>query len=52
MKAEKIFNEQIIPNKDIKALVFISSKSDNFIAGADIDQIQKTKDKSKLMVMI
>lgn len=47
-EAEKIFNEQVLPNKDIKAVVFISSKSDNFIAGADIDMIKNVKDKSEL----
>lgn len=46
--AEKMFREQIIGNKDIKAVVFISSKSDNFIAGADIDMIKAVEDKSKL----
>lgn len=36
---KKIFETKIIGNKDIKAIVFISSKSDNFIAGADIDMV-------------
>lgn len=35
-EAEKLWAEHIEPNKEIKAVVFISSKSDNFIAGADI----------------
>ena len=42
----------IIPNKDIKAIVYISAKPDNFIAGADIDQIKETTDKSKLKELI
>ena len=46
--AEKLFKEKILPNKGIKAVVFISSKSDNFIAGADIDMIKGFEDKSKL----
>ena len=43
-----MFREQILPNKDVKAIVFISSKPDNFIAGADIDMIKSFEDKSKL----
>ncbi|RYG69258.1 hypothetical protein EON64_03150, partial [archaeon] len=46
--AEKIFREKVLPNKDIKAVVFISSKPDNFIAGADINMIKAFEDKSKL----
>ena len=45
---EVIFREKILTNKDVKAVVFISSKSDNFIAGADIDMIKNFEDKSKL----
>lgn len=48
-EAEKIFNEKIIDNNDVKAVVFISSKPDSFIAGADIDMIKKMEDKSQLM---
>ena len=47
-EAEKIFKERIFPNKDVKAVVFISSKPDNFIAGADIDMIKAIEDKSQL----
>lgn len=46
--AEIIFKEKILGNKDVKAVVFISSKPDNFIAGADIDMIKSIEDKSKL----
>eukprot|EP01035_Chromulina_nebulosa_P020250 gene20250-26290_t len=46
--AEKLFNEYIIPNKEVKAIVFISSKPDNFIAGADINMIKEAKDKTEL----
>ena len=48
-EAEKIFNDKIINNSDVKAVVFISSKPDSFIAGADIDMIKKIEDKSQLM---
>ena len=51
-ESEKIFREQIFPNKDIKAIVFISSKPDNFIAGADIDAIKATTDKAQLKDMV
>lgn len=36
-EAVKIFKENLTP--DVKAVVFISSKPDNFIAGADIDMV-------------
>jgi enoyl-CoA hydratase/long-chain 3-hydroxyacyl-CoA dehydrogenase len=45
--AERIFKDYVFPNKDIKAIVFMSSKPDNFIAGADIDMI-KTSDKGNM----
>lgn len=45
---EKIFRDYIMSNKDVKAVVFISSKPDNFIAGADIDMIEKVQDKAEL----
>jgi Enoyl-CoA hydratase/isomerase len=48
VETEKLFKENIIGNKDVKAVVFISSKPDNFIAGADIDMIKATQDKSTL----
>jgi enoyl-CoA hydratase/long-chain 3-hydroxyacyl-CoA dehydrogenase len=47
-EGEKIFRDIILPNKDVKAVVFISSKPDNFIAGADIDMIKGFEDKSQL----
>lgn len=40
--AERIFKDHVFPNKDIKAVVFMSSKPDNFIAGADIDMIKSS----------
>ena len=47
-ESEKIFKEQIIGNNNIKAVVFISSKSDNFIAGADIEMIKAVENKADL----
>lgn len=47
-EAETIFKDHILKDKTIKGVVFISSKSDNFIAGADIDMIKAVKDKSEL----
>lgn len=49
--AEKIFKDHILSNKNIKAVVFISSKPDNFIAGADIDMLKAVEDKSALKDM-
>ena len=45
---DKIFNDHVVGNKDLKGLVFISSKKDNFIAGADIDMIKNTENKADL----
>ncbi len=50
--AKSLFTKQIMGNKDVKAVVFLSSKSDNFIAGADIDMIKSVKDKSQLKDLI
>lgn len=46
-----IFKQQLDNAKDVKAVVFMSSKPDNFIAGADIDMLQQVKDKSQLKDM-
>ena len=46
--ANIIFKEKILANKEVKAEVFISSKPDNFIAGADINMIENFEDKSEL----
>jgi enoyl-CoA hydratase/long-chain 3-hydroxyacyl-CoA dehydrogenase len=46
--ANGIFKEKILANKEVKAVVFISSKPDNFIAGADINMIENFEDKSEL----
>jgi enoyl-CoA hydratase/carnithine racemase len=44
---QRIMNDFVKPNKDIKAIVFLSSKPDNFIAGADIDMIKSTAGNNK-----
>lgn len=50
-ESEILFKQEMAKHKDIKAIVFASSKPDNFIAGADIDMLQNTEDKSQLSVM-
>lgn len=47
-ESETIFRTRILTDPSIKAVVFISSKPDNFIAGADIDMIKSVEDKSML----
>jgi enoyl-CoA hydratase/long-chain 3-hydroxyacyl-CoA dehydrogenase len=49
-EVQKIFGE-LKTNKDVKAVVFLSSKPDNFIAGADIDMIKGVTDKKDLKAM-
>jgi len=46
--AEDILMNKVIGNPEIKAVVFMSSKSDNFIAGADIDMLKNTENKADL----
>lgn len=50
-EAEQIFRKHILGNKDVEAVVFLSSKPDNFIAGADIGMIKAVKDKSELKAL-
>lgn len=38
-EAQKIFSDSVVGKPEIKAVVFTSSKPDNFIAGADIDMV-------------
>ena len=38
-EAHKIFSESVVGQAGVKAIVFMSSKPDNFIAGADIDMV-------------
>lgn len=45
---EDIWSEQIADDPAVKAVVFVSGKPDNYIAGADIKMISATKDKADL----
>jgi len=50
-EAEVIFKDHILKQAEsgqVKAVVFISSKPDNFIAGADIDMIKNFENKADL----
>lgn len=47
-ESEQIFKTHILGNDKVKAVVFISSKPDNFIAGADIDMIAAVENKADL----
>lgn len=45
---EDIWSGQIADDASVKAVVFISGKPDNYIAGADIRMISATEDKADL----
>lgn len=45
---EDLWVHQIANDTSVKAVVFISGKPDNYIAGADIKMISATKDKTDL----
>lgn len=45
---EDIWSDEIADDAAVKAVVFISGKPDNYIAGADIRMISATKDKADL----
>jgi enoyl-CoA hydratase/long-chain 3-hydroxyacyl-CoA dehydrogenase len=47
-EVERIIKGDIANNSEVKAIVFISSKPDNFIAGADIDMIKAFENKADL----
>jgi enoyl-CoA hydratase / long-chain 3-hydroxyacyl-CoA dehydrogenase len=47
-EVETLWKEQVAPNPSIRAVVFISAKPDNFIAGADINMIKTTANKADL----
>jgi len=51
IEAEAMWKEHISGNEDIKAAVFISSKPDNFIAGADINMLKSIENKDHLKDM-
>ena len=47
-----LFENEILGNKEIKGVVFSSSKPDNFIAGADVDMLKNTKNKKEMKEML
>ncbi len=48
-EAKEIFDKHIFDNKELKSIVFISSKKDNFIAGADIEMLKKVKTRDEIL---
>jgi len=50
--AKHMWATQIEPRSDVKAVVFISAKKDNFIAGADIQDIKNVENKNDLLPII
>mmetsp|Transcript_26711 Transcript_26711/g.50621 ORF Transcript_26711/g.50621 Transcript_26711/m.50621 type:complete len:784 (-) Transcript_26711:46-2397(-) len=50
--AKEMWSTEIAPRNDVKSVVFISAKKDNFIAGADIQDIKNMEDKTKLLPII
>ncbi len=51
-EAETLWNNEIHNNPSIKGVVFASSKKDNFIAGADIFDIQSLEKKEDVIPLI
>jgi enoyl-CoA hydratase/long-chain 3-hydroxyacyl-CoA dehydrogenase len=51
-EAQKMWQEEIVPNSDVKAVVFSSAKKDMFIAGADIFDLQAVENKQDLLGLI
>lgn len=49
---EDIWSDQIADDPTVKAVVFISGKPDNYIAGADIRMISSTENKGDLKKVI
>jgi len=50
--AKKMWNADIANNDKVKAVVFISAKPDNFIAGADIQDIKNIENKQDILPVI
>ena len=48
-EAKDLFDNHIFNNNNIKGIVFISSKKDNFIAGADINMLKNIKSKKEVI---
>lgn len=51
-EAERLWNDEIVNNDQIKAVVFASGKKDTFIAGADIFDIKNVENKQDLIPLI
>mmetsp|Transcript_19666 Transcript_19666/g.36706 ORF Transcript_19666/g.36706 Transcript_19666/m.36706 type:complete len:799 (-) Transcript_19666:360-2756(-) len=51
-EARKLWNEEIVDNSQVKAVVFSSAKPNMFIAGADIPDIQKVENKQDFIPLI
>ena len=51
-EAETLWNDEIHNNNSVKGVVFTSGKKDNFIAGADIFDIQSLEDKQDVIPLI
>ena len=48
-EAERLWNDDIHDNELIKGVLFASGKKDNFIAGADLNDIKEIDDKRKVI---
>jgi hypothetical protein len=51
LEASQLLEEHVYSNPSIKAVVFISSKQDSFIAGADVDVLKAAKQRSDFVEM-
>lgn len=51
-EAEKLWQEEIHSNPDVRAVIFASAKPDTFIAGADIFDIQSMENKEDIIPLI
>ncbi len=51
-EAERLWNDEIHSNNHVKGVVFTSGKKGNFIAGADIFDIQSVEDKQDIIPLI
>lgn len=51
-EAERLWNDEIHSNSAVKGVVFTSGKKGNFIAGADIFDIQSVEDKKDIIPLI
>jgi enoyl-CoA hydratase/long-chain 3-hydroxyacyl-CoA dehydrogenase len=48
-EAKQIFNDDFLNHNKLKAIVFMSSKKNNFIAGADINMLKNVNDRSEIL---